>query len=109
MSMTKPRIKLQPEKFKAGDVIEVKTLISHAMETGNRKDRDGNSVPRNIIHLFIATFEGSPVFRAELQPGISANPYLSFFLRVPDSGELEMAWVDDAGNRVVEKIKLSVS
>ena len=105
--MAKARIKL-PESTKVGDVIEIKTLISHVMETGQRKDADGKPIPRSIINSFQATFAGEQVFAAELHPGISANPYLSFFMKVPGPGELEFTWIDDAGVRVVEKMKLNV-
>ena len=104
----KPRIKV-PDKIKAGEVVEIKTLISHVMETGNRKDKDGQTIPRNIINSFVATFDGKQVFKADLQPGISANPYLAFWVRVPQSGDLEMTWVDDMGFKVVETVRLNVA
>ena len=106
--MAKARIKL-PESAKVGDVIEVKTLISHVMETGQRKDAEGKTVPRSIINLFTATFAGAEVITAELHPGISANPYLSFFMKVPGPGEFEFTWIDDAGAKIVEKQKLNVA
>jgi len=106
--MNKPRIKL-PEAAKAGDLIEIKTLISHVMETGQRKDPDGKVIPRNIINSFSATFAGDEVFKADLHPGISANPFLSFFMKVPGPGEFEFTWVEDGGNKVVERIKLNVT
>ena len=106
--MTKPRIKV-PDSAKAGDVIEIKTLISHVMETGQRKDPEGKTIPRNIINAFSASFAGKEVFKADLQPGISANPYLSFFMKVPGPGEFEFTWVEDGGNKIVEKIKLNVA
>jgi sulfur-oxidizing protein SoxZ len=105
--MAKARIKL-PESAKVGEVIEVKTLISHVMETGQRKDPDGKTIPRNIISSFTVKFAGTEVFKAELHPGISANPYLSFFMRVPGPGEFEFTWADDAGKSIVEKLKLNV-
>lgn len=104
---TKPRIKV-PESAKAGDVIEVKTLITHVMETGQRKDADGKTVPRDIINAFVASFAGKEVFRATLHPGTAANPYLAFWMRVPGPGELELTWTDDGGKTVVEKVKLNV-
>ena len=106
--MAKARIKV-PDNAKVGDVIEVKTLISHVMETGQRKDPDGKPIPRNIINAFKATFAGTEVFSAEFHPGVSANPYLSFFMKVPGPGEFEFTWVDDAGVKVVEKLKLNVA
>lgn len=105
---TKPRIRV-PESVKAGDVIEVKTLISHIMETGQRKDRDGNPIPRNIINTFSATFNGKEVFKVDLQPGISANPYMAFHMRVPGPGDLELSWLDDTGTKITEKVKINVS
>ena len=106
--MSKPRVKL-PESARVGEVIEVKTLISHVMETGQRKDPDGKTIPRNIINMFIAKYAGAEVFRAELHPGISANPFLSFFMKVPGPGEFEFTWIDDAGIKTVEKLKLNVT
>lgn len=105
--MQKPRVKL-PENVKAGDVVEIKTLISHVMETGQRKDQSGKLVPRMIINSFTAKFAGELVFEAELQPGISANPYIAFFMRVPGPGEFEFTWVDDSGDKSVERVKLNV-
>jgi sulfur-oxidizing protein SoxZ len=105
--MAKPRIRL-PEQAKVGEVIEIKTLISHVMETGQRKEADGKPIPRFIINSFVAKFAGAEVFRADLNPGIAANPYLAFYMRVPGPGEFEFTWVDDAGASVVEKQKLNV-
>jgi sulfur-oxidizing protein SoxZ len=105
--MTRPRVRL-PESAKVGDVIEVRTLISHVMETGQRKESDGKPVPRFIINSFTATFAGADVFKAELYPGISANPYLSFNMRVPGPGEFEFTWTDDKGGKVSEKVRLNV-
>lgn len=107
MSATNPRIKL-PEQVRAGDVIEVKTLITHVMETGHRKDKEGNPIPRDIINTFVAKFEEDEVFRAEFGPGISANPYLSFQMRVPGPGTFEFSWTDDGGATTVETAALNV-
>jgi sulfur-oxidizing protein SoxZ len=92
-----------------GEVIEIKTLISHVMETGQRKESDGKPIPRFIINSFTAAFAGAEVFTAELHPGISANPYLAFHMRVPGPGELEFTWTDDKGMKVSEKVKLNVA
>ena len=105
--MTRPRIKL-PESAKVGDVIEIKTLISHVMESGQRRESDGTPVPRFIINSFSASFAGNEVFKAELSPAISSNPYLVFFMRVPGPGEFELAWTDDNGAKVSEKLRLNV-
>jgi sulfur-oxidizing protein SoxZ len=105
--LAKPRIKV-PDSTKVGDVIEIKTLVSHIMETGQRSDKDGKTIPRNIINTFTASFKGKEFFKAELQPGISANPYIAFFLKDPGPGEIELSWLDDAGGKVHEKVKLNV-
>jgi sulfur-oxidizing protein SoxZ len=105
--MNRPRVRL-PEHARVGEVIEIRTLISHVMETGQRKESDGKPVPRFIINTFTATFGGNEVFKAELHPGISANPYLAFFMRVPGPGEFEFTWTDDNGTRVSEKLRLNV-
>ncbi len=107
MAATKPRIKI-PDSAKPGDVIEVRTLVTHVMETGNRKDRSGNTIPRDIVNTFIATYAGKEVFRAELGPGISANPFISFSLRVPGPGAFEFSWTDDQGATLLETMPLNV-
>ena len=108
-SAAKPRIKLDKKEARKGDLVEVKALVAHIMETGQRKDADGKTVPRSIINTFKATFAGAEVLNAELHPGMSANPYISFFMKVPGPGEFEFTWVDDAGVKVVEKLKLNVA
>lgn len=107
MAATKPRIKI-PESAKPGDVIEVRTLVTHVMETGHRKDKTGNTIPRDIINTFVATYAGQEVFRAELGPGISANPFIAFSLRVPGPGAFEFSWTDDSGATLIETQPLNV-
>ena len=91
-----PRIKL-PDTAKIGEGIEVKTLITHIMETGNRHDKYGKLIPRDIINSFVAKYGGKEVFRAEFGTGISANPFVSFQMRVPGPGVFEFTWTDDHG------------
>ena len=105
---TKPRVKV-PKSAKVGDVIEIKTLISHKMETGNRKNKKtGKMIPRLIINSFVATFNGKQVFKSDMHPSISANPYMAFFLKVPGAGEMEFTWTDDSGKTWSAKKKLAV-
>lgn len=106
--MSKPRIKL-PDSAKPGEIIEIKTLISHVMETGQRKDAEGKVIPRNVIHTFTVTFSGQDVFRADMSSGVSANPYIAFFMKVPGPGELEFTWIDDKGVKIVERLPLNVA
>lgn len=108
MALEKPRIKM-PEKAAVGDVIEIRALISHIMETGQRRDPKTNLfVPRAILNSFVAKFAGAEVFRMKLQPGISANPFVSFYMRVPGPGELELTWTEDSGETAVERAKLEI-
>lgn len=97
MAKIKPRVKA-PSKADAGEVIEIKTLISHPMESGQRKDKSGNPIPRQIINKFVATFNGQEVISIALEPSVSANPYIQFEMTVPESGELHFAWTDDDGS-----------
>lgn len=104
---SKPRVTI-PTTIKSGDVIEVRTLINHAMETGNRKDAAGYVIPRQIIHTLDAAFEGREVFRAELRSGISANPFIAFHMRVPGPGTLKLRWIDDSGATTTEDVAITV-
>jgi len=86
-----------PPKAKRGDVIEIRTLMSHIMETGFRRTAAGDLVPRDIITSFACRYNGTEIFRADLFPAISANPYLSFFTVAKQSGKLEFEWTGDNG------------
>jgi sulfur-oxidizing protein SoxZ len=103
----KTRIKL-PEKTAVGDVIEIRALINHVMETGNRKDASGQIIPRNIIKSLTVTFGSVTIFMAEFGPGISSNPFVAFNMRVPGPGEFVFTWEDDAGVKTVERTPLYV-
>ncbi len=106
---SKPRVKV-PKSAKIGDMVEIKTLISHKMETGLRKDKKtGENIPRMIINSFVAKFNGKQVFKSTMYPAISANPYFAFFLKVPEAGELELTWTDDNGSSESTTKKIAVS
>jgi len=108
MADAKPRVRV-PSKAAKGEIVEIKTLISHIMETGRRKGKDGKLIPRKIINKFEATFNGKPVFTADIHPAISANPYLAFFAKVDESGEFAFKWTDDDGSVYEKTAKISVS
>ena len=105
--MNRPRIKL-PDSAMAGEIIDVKAVITHPMETGNRKDAEGKIIPRNIINSFVASYAGSEVFSATFGSGTSANPFISFSMRVPGPGTFQFAWTDDSGETLVETVALNV-
>lgn len=109
MSVTPtPRIRM-PNTAKKGEVIEVKTLISHEMESGQRRDASGKVVPRKIIKKFVATFNGKEIMSADWHPAISANPYYAFFVRATESGTFVFSWIDDDGSIYKAEQKITVS
>lgn len=105
--MSKPRVKVK-DTVKAGEIVEVKTLLNHPMETGLRKDKDGNPVPKDMIESFSATFAGREVFRVALNTGVSANPYLAFYFKADSSGDLVMTWTDTAGKAFTDTRPITV-
>ena len=107
MADPKPRVKV-PKKAAAGEVITIKTLISHPMESGQRKDKQGNLIPRQIINKFTCEFNGKTVFSCDLDPAISANPYMEFSARVPESGTFTFTWVDDDGSVYTKDAEIKV-
>lgn len=104
----KPRVKV-PKTAKQGEIIEIKTLISHKMESGHRKDRDGNKVPRHIINHFICRYNGEVIFEADWHTAIAANPYLAFRTIATESGELAFHWTDDDGSEYSTKAMIEVT
>lgn len=93
----KPRVKV-PKSAAAGDAVTIKTLISHKMESGQRKDSDGNLIPRSIINRFTCDFNGANVIDVTLEPAISTNPYFEFEAKVDAAGEFKFTWYDDDGS-----------
>jgi sulfur-oxidizing protein SoxZ len=97
-----------PARAKRGEIIEIKTLISHAMETGYRRTQLGAAIPRDIIRLFVCTYNGTEVFRAELHPAIAANPFIAFSTVAVESGTLTFRWTGDHGFSVTESARITV-
>jgi len=97
-----------PPRTRRGEVIEIKTLISHAMETGYRRSQLGALIPRDIIRLFVCTYNGTEVFRAELHPAIAANPFIVFSTVATESGTLAFHWTGDNGFSVTESAGITV-
>ncbi|TCP42446.1 thiosulfate oxidation carrier complex protein SoxZ [Rhodovulum marinum] len=93
----KPRVKA-PKSAAAGESVVIKTLISHKMESGQRKDSDGNLIPRSIINRFTVEFNGQNVIDVELAPAISTNPYFEFEAMIPEAGDMKFTWYDDDGS-----------
>lgn len=98
-----------PATARPGEVVEVRLLLQHPMETGFRPGADGRTVPRNIVRRIEARFEGTPVFAAELFPAVAANPYLAFPLRATTSGTLAVSIEGDNGLSQRETAVLTVT
>lgn len=98
MAKSKPRVKV-PKKAAAGDVITIKTLISHKMESGQRKDKaTGELIPRSIINRFTCEFNGASVVDIAMEPAISTNPYFQFDAVIQEAGDMVFTWYDDDGS-----------
>jgi len=106
--MSTARIRL-PATAKKGEAIEIKTLVTHTMESGQRRDAQNQVIPRKILNKFVCTYNGKEVFRAELAPAISANPYMAFFVTATETGTLDFVWTDDDGSTIKESAKITVS
>ncbi len=105
---SRPRVKV-PKSATKGQVVKIKTLIPHKMETGTRKNKKtGKKIPRLIINKVEATFNGKPVLTADLHPAISANPYFAFHARVEESGTFKFVWTDDKGKSITTSKKVTV-
>ncbi|MGB7432812.1 MAG: thiosulfate oxidation carrier complex protein SoxZ [Ahrensia sp.] len=106
-SDAKPRVKV-PKKAAAGEAITIKTLISHKMESGQRKDGDGNVIPRSIINRFTCDFNGENVVDVAMEPAISTNPYFEFEAIVPEAGEFTFTWYDDDGSVYTDTKEIAI-
>jgi sulfur-oxidizing protein SoxZ len=107
MDNLNPRIRV-PRQVTRDEVFEVRTLVSHRMESGHRLDGQGAPIPRHIIRRFACLLNGREVFAADLHPAIASDPYLTFHLRAEEGGELTFVWVDDYGAERRETVPLQV-
>jgi sulfur-oxidizing protein SoxZ len=109
MAEVKPRIRVDKKDVKQGETVGVKTLVSHIMETGLRKDSSGKPIPRMIINTFTCELNGKFIFGCDLESAVSANPYFEFKFKATESGTLKFTWIDDEGVRVeaTETIKVT--
>lgn len=100
---------LVPPSATKGQVITIKTLIQHPMYSGFTKDSSGKTIPREIINSFTCTFNGQQVFKMDLNPAVSANPFIEFDVKVDQSGTFNFTWVDDNGAVYKNQAQISVS
>lgn len=104
----KPRLRV-PATARKGEVVEVKTLVTHPMENGLRKDADGKVVPRLIVNALKVTYNEKPVMNVKLETAVAANPFMSFFVKVEESGTLKFTWTDDEKNSWTAESKIEVA
>ena len=97
-----------PAHAKRGEVIEIKTLMSHVMEPGYRRTADGKIVPRDMITSFTCRYNGVEIFRADLFPAIAANPFITFFTVAAESGKFDFEWIGDNGFSETASASISV-
>jgi sulfur-oxidizing protein SoxZ len=96
-----------PATARKGDAVEIKAMAMHPMENGLRRDMDGKVIPRFILKKFECRYNGELVVDCDWHTAISANPYMSFFVKAVDSGKIEFAWTDDNG--AVERHTANIS
>lgn len=97
-----------PASAQRGEIINIRAVISHGMETGFRRDHLGARLPRNIITTFVCTYNGVEICRAVLHPAVSANPYLAFSAIAADSGTFVFSWSGDNGFTFTESAAINV-
>ncbi|KPK19890.1 MAG: thiosulfate oxidation carrier complex protein SoxZ [Betaproteobacteria bacterium] len=105
--MARAVVKL-PSTVKRGEIVEIRTLVQHAMETGFRRTQLGEVIPRNIIRTFVCAYNGKEIFRAGLHPAIAANPLLAFTTVATESGTITFTWTGDNGFSVTESATITV-
>ena len=98
-----------PASAKRGEIIEIKTLAQHVMETGFRRTQTGELIPRDIITEFVCRFNGVEIFRAELRQAVAANPLIAFTTVATESGTLEFKWTGDNGYAVTQSASITVT
>ena len=97
-----------PKIARRGELVEIRVLISHLMESGQRRDAMGTAIPRDIIHSFVCSYNDEEILRADFFPAISANPYLAFSTIARDSGSIVFTWTDDRGVLQIERTTITV-
>ena len=98
-----------PRSARRGEIMEIRALIAHPMESGYRADAEGRLLPADIIRRFTVRYDGEVVFSAELFPAIASNPYLAFSTLATASGTLSFTWEGDKGFTQTESVNLSVT
>lgn len=107
--MSKPRTWISNANPAAGEVVRVRALIEHPMESGLRLDAEGKEIPRNIVNTFEAALDGELLFNWQPETAISQNPYIEFTFTARSSGELQLKWLDDEGAVITDALPISLA
>jgi sulfur-oxidizing protein SoxZ len=107
VTMRENRIRV-PKEAAAGEIVEVRAMIMHPMETGFNVDDQGAVITVNIVAEFKCVYDGREVFRARLEPGLSANPLFIFHLRATRTAPVEFLWRDQDGDLTTASATLTV-
>lgn len=107
--MSQPRTWISNANPAASEVVRVRALIEHPMESGLRLDAEGNDIPRNIVNTFEAALDGELLFRWQPETAISQNPYIEFTFTAHRSGELQLKWLDDEGAVITDALPISLA
>lgn len=105
-TLSTPRVRV-PRSARPGEVIEIRTLIEHPMETGLRQE-GGRTVPRDLLTRLTVRVNGEVALQAELRNGTSANPYHVFFMRLERTSELDFTWTDERGRTARSTARVAV-
>lgn len=105
-ALSAPRVRV-PRSARPGEVIEIRTLIEHPMETGLRQEA-GRTLPRDLINRMVVRVNGEVALQADLRNGTSANPYHVFFLRLDRTSELEFTWTDERGRSARSTARVTI-
>ena len=97
-----------PERARRGEVIEIRAMVQHPMESGFRLNNVGKPITRHIVESFTCVYAGEEVFRAKLHPAVSTNPYFQFYLIARASGNVVFTWTDDRGGVATHTARLEV-
>jgi sulfur-oxidizing protein SoxZ len=97
-----------PKRARRGEIIEIRTLAGHSMETGFRRTQLGELIPRNIITRFTCSYNGVEIFSADLHPAVAANPLIAFSTVATESGTLEFRWTGDNGYAATHTAAITV-
>jgi sulfur-oxidizing protein SoxZ len=103
----------EPMKIRAtvkGDVADVRILMMHPMETGQRKDERGNLVAPHFIQNVVVTHNGNVVFNADWSQAVSRNPFLGLRVKGAKTGDnISVTWVDNKGDKRTDTVSVSAA